>query len=198
MSLTRMLSSAVAPVVVAGVVAGCTASSPFSGSQRFADSQPQQLPPVQTSEVHSSALPPIDGSTSAVYQDPSTSPLFGQPQPGSAMVSADATGAPVGTTARDLSAGVTLGAMLGSWTVTSGPDRCTLNLTQTQSQTQGRYRASAPNCAIAPLALVSSWQLSGSQVQLYDASGSLIGALLQSSGRFIGTLTGGVGVSMVG
>jgi hypothetical protein len=40
--------------------------------------------------------------------------------------------------------------------------------------------------------------LAGSQVQLFDDGGSIIAALILSGNRFIGTLSGGQGISMVG
>ena len=45
---------------------------------------------------------------------------------------------------------------------------------------------------------VTSWQLTGSQVQLFDENGDIIAALILSGTRFIGTLAGGQGISMVG
>ena len=80
----------------------------------------------------------------------------------------------------------------------SGPDQCQLNLTQTQKAGSGRYRASAPACALTSLSAVASWTLAGSQVQLFDEGGNIIAALILSGNRFIGTLSGGQGISMVG
>ncbi len=60
------------------------------------------------------------------------------------------------------------------------------------------YRASAPGCQIQALAAVSSWQLSGTQVQLFNDANQIVGALLLTGDRFIGTLTGGQAVTMVG
>ena len=48
------------------------------------------------------------------------------------------------------------------------------------------------------LGTVASWQLAGTQVQLFDEKGNLIGALILSGNRFVGTLSGGQGISMVG
>ncbi len=107
-------------------------------------------------------------------------------------------GAQAGLATRNLSGGLTLQKLLGSWTIISGADQCKINLTQTVKSDTNRYRASAPNCTISTLTQLASWQLVGSQVQFYNNSGQLIGALLQSGNRFIGTLAGGMGVSMVG
>ena len=45
---------------------------------------------------------------------------------------------------------------------------------------------------------MASWQLVGSQVQLFDEAGDIIASLILSGNRFIGTLAGGQGISMVG
>jgi hypothetical protein len=82
--------------------------------------------------------------------------------------------------------------------VVSGQDQCALNLTQTQKTGTGRFRASAPACALKGLTTVSSWSLAGTQVQLFDDGGNIIGAMILSGNRFIGTLAGGQGISMVG
>jgi hypothetical protein len=48
------------------------------------------------------------------------------------------------------------------------------------------------------LNVVASWQLAGNQVQLFDENGDIVANLLLSGNRFIGTLAGGQGISMVG
>ncbi len=109
-----------------------------------------------------------------------------------------ANGVAPGVASRNLSGGLTIEKLLGSWTIISGADQCKINLTQTVKSDTNRYRASAPKCTISTLSALASWQLIGSQVQFFNNSGQLIGALLQSGNRFIGTLAGGNGVSMVG
>lgn len=114
------------------------------------------------------------------------------------QVAIDPTGAPTQVASRDLSGGLTSEKLLGSWTVISGADRCRVNLTQTAASGTERFRASAPNCTIDVLSGVASWQLAGTQVQFFSEGGQLIAALLQSGNRFIGTLSGGRGISMAG
>ena len=80
----------------------------------------------------------------------------------------------------------------------SGANQCAINLTQTQKTGTSRYRASAPACPLKGLTQVASWTVAGSQVQLFDENGNLIAALILSGNRFIGTLSGGTGISMVG
>ena len=69
---------------------------------------------------------------------------------------------------RDLSGPVTIEKLLGGWTVIAGATQCRLNLTYTAKGATGRYRASTPACGQATLAEVTSWQLLGNQIQLYD------------------------------
>ncbi|HHY48706.1 MAG TPA: AprI/Inh family metalloprotease inhibitor, partial [Alphaproteobacteria bacterium] len=131
----------------------------------------------------------------------------GQPQTGTAIqtastddsfVTLDAVGSVPNAPGRDLSGGLTIEKLLGGWTVVSGAEQCKLNLTYTSKAGTSRYRASAPGCQLAGLKVVASWQLAGSQVQLFDENGDMIAALILSGNRFIGTLAGGQGISMVG
>ncbi len=114
------------------------------------------------------------------------------------QVALDPNGQPTQVATRDLSGGLTAEKLLGSWTVISGADTCRVNLTQTAATGTERFRASAPNCTIDVLNGIASWQLAGTQVQFFSEGGQLIGALLQSGNRFIGTLSGGRGISMAG
>jgi hypothetical protein len=113
------------------------------------------------------------------------------------FVSTDAVGSVPQTQGRDLSGGLTYEKLLGGWTIVAGADQCRLNLTYTAKTGTSRYRASSPGCGLAGLNVVASWALAGSQVQLYDENGDIVANLLLSSGRFIGTLAGGTGISMV-
>lgn len=118
--------------------------------------------------------------------------------PDGSFVSIEPAGLPANVQTRDLSGGLTVQKMLGTWTVIAGANQCRLNLTQTTKPGTDRSRASAPNCTISVLASIASWKLAGTQVQFFNDGGQLIGALLQSGNRFIGTLAGGQGVSMAG
>lgn len=191
---------------------GACSSTRFGPSALSGGGTPQQLQPVTTATVQSESLPPIgtsaNGTTANAGAYPNangTYPNSGDPalagqqqQPDGSFVTVDATGTPIANSGRDLSDGVSVQKLLGTWTLVAGADRCQLNLTQTTKVGTGRYRASAPSCAVPVLSGVASWQLAGSQVQLFDNSGALISTLIQSGNRFIGTATGGVPVSMVG
>ena len=114
------------------------------------------------------------------------------------FVTLDAVGSVPEAPGRDLSGGLTIEKLLGGWTIVSGADQCKLNLTYTSKAGTSRYRASTPGCQLDGLKVVASWQLAGSQVQLFDENGDMIAALILSGNRFIGTLAGGQGISMVG
>jgi len=220
MKLQRGALSLAMVSALALVLAGCSSTS----QRTQAMSQPEQLQPVQNSTVASSALPPI-GQDGSIQQQPGglqqpaplSTPgqmaptLTGQPGANVApalgtqtaaadgtFVSLDAVGTVPAVPGRDLSGGLTEAKLLGGWTVVSGTTECRLNLTQTAKDGTSRYRASTPGCQLSQLAAVSSWQLAGSQVQLFDEGGNMVAALILSGNRFIGTLSGGQGISMVG
>lgn len=161
----------------------------------------QQLAPVQGGNVQTAALPPI-GPNGQVQ---GATDLSGNAPPplvpgGQQVATADPNAAATlpNSSGRDLTGGLTVEKLLGRWTVVSGTDQCAINLTQTQKGSTGRYRASAPSCVLPGISGVASWQLNGSQVQLYSESGGSIATLILSGNRFIGTLAGGQGISMVG
>ena len=114
------------------------------------------------------------------------------------FVTLDSVGAVPAAPGRDLSGGLTIERLLGGWTIVSGAEQCKLNLTYTAKTGTSRYRASTPGCGLTGLNVVASWQLTGSQVQLFDEAGDIIAALILSGNRFIGTLAGGQSISMVG
>ena len=200
--------------LVLGLALSACSTSRFGG---LGSSRPQavgNVNPVASSSVESQALPPIgatDGTITTAQgsglPDPGLNP--GDPAFGTQTQTASADGSFVslddvggGSTlsagGRDLSSPLTAAKLLGAWDLVAGADRCRLNLTQTIKTGTKRYRASTPGCAIAPLARVSSWQLAGTQIQLYDDAGAIIGSLLLSGNRFLGTLSGGIAVSMAG
>lgn len=193
-----------AAVFAAVLLAGCSTSR-FDSQQRV-NRAPQQLTPVTSSTVQSQSLPPIgaDGSTTANttsgFPNNSGDPaLIDQTaNADGSFVSLDDFGSNTTASGRDLSSPLTVTKLLGAWDVVAGGSTCRLNLTQTTKSGTSRYRASTPGCAIPAMANVASWQLAGTQIQLYDESGAIVGSLLQSGNRFIGTMSGGVAVSMAG
>ncbi|UJQ93668.1 AprI/Inh family metalloprotease inhibitor [Mariluticola halotolerans] len=205
MIIKRSMLGAVSVLAMAIFLAGCSSSRFDSGSSRQLGA-PQNLAPVQSSSVQSSSLPPLQGQDGMVTTNNTFDPNSGDPALSGqdsasidgSFVSLDDVGGATTPGGRDLSGSLTPAKLLGVWTVSASLQTCRLNLTQTTKSGTNRYRASAPNCEVPVLALVSSWQLTGSQVQLYDESGAIIGAFQLSGNRFIGTLSGGVAVTMEG
>jgi hypothetical protein len=205
--LPQMGKACFALALMATLLLGGCASTGIDVQNANAD---QQLASVPGGNVSTQALPPI--GPNGEVQGPATDATAGQQngmtpaQPNGTQVATNensiTTAAPVGalpnSAGRDLSGGLTIEKLLGRWTIVSGGDQCPINLTQTQKGSTGRYRASAPACVLKVLGTVASWQLSGTQVQLFDEKGNIIGALILSGNRFIGTLSGGQGISMVG
>lgn len=177
---------------------GLLLSACASTNVQVANAGTEQLAPVQTGNVSTSALPPI-GPNGEVQGPTSLAPADGSTQVATTTTTGlPATGGPPNSSGRDLSGGLTVEKLLGRWTVVSGAEQCAVNLTQTQKTGTSRYRASAPACSLKGLSGVSSWTVAGSQVQLFDDGGNIIAALILSGNRFIGTLSGGQGISMVG
>ncbi|GLQ16655.1 AprI/Inh family metalloprotease inhibitor [Maritalea porphyrae] len=194
------------------VLSACTStSSPFA-SRSTSSQPPEQLTPVDNGSVNKSSLPPVGqeptgngeisttANADATFSDDQfandTENLFGDTDP--SFVSLDDLNENTNVAGRDLTGPLTILKLLGVWTVQSGEETCRLNLTQSAKGATGRYRASSPGCAVPAIAAVSSWQLTGNQVQLFNEAGQLIGALLQNGDRFVGTMVGGQGISMVG
>lgn len=212
----RASVSAAAIGSLAFLLAGCSSM----GSQRTSMSQPEQLQPIQDGAVASTDLPTIGGAPGAQPVPLGVPPTPGQVNPsltGQPVLGGNQLGQPVQTAGtdggfvtldsvgsvpdapgRDLSGGLTIEKLLGGWTIVSGSQQCKLNLTYTAKAGTSRYRASTPGCEMPGLKVVASWQLAGSQVQLFDENGDMIAALILSGNRFIGTLAGGQGISMVG
>ncbi|WDR01660.1 AprI/Inh family metalloprotease inhibitor [Devosia algicola] len=84
----------------------------------------------------------------------------------------------------------------GVWTVVSGVSRCRLNLPMTAKSGTNKFRASAPGCVMPGLTNVASWQQVGNQVQIFDENNNMVAAVAQNGGGYIGTTSGGQGISM--
>lgn len=192
-----------AGLTLAALAAGC---SPTVGSRPNPFVTPPPSTPVATGTVQTSDLPPIGGQPAAATpqgQYPTnTTGLYdplNQTASSGGFVSLDGMSAPGNTMGgRDLSGALTMEKLLGGWTIISGAEQCRLNLTYTAKGSTGRYRASTPACNQPVLTTVASWQLLGNQIQLYNEADELVGTLLKSGDRFVGTLAGGQAVSMVG
>ena len=180
-----------------GIAVSVMLSACASTNVQVANAGTEQLAPVETGSVSTSALPPI-GPNGEVQGPAQLPPVDNTMVANTNSTALPPVGGAPNSTGRDLSGCLTIEKLLGRWTVVSGAQQCALNLTQTQKTGTSRYRASAPACSLQGLSAVSSWTVAGSQVQLFDDSGNIIAALILSGNRFIGTLSGGQGISMVG
>ena len=203
---------------------GCASSGASTSSTAYAENiTPIQNTPVASSNLpaigaNGQSMAPTDLNAPAALNpslQASATPGLQTPQPGvtdqfgnplvvasvapvdGTFVSTDALGTVPQTQGRDLTGGLSYEKLLGGWTVVAGASQCKLNLTYTAKTGTSRYRASTPGCALGGLSVVASWALAGSQVQLYDENGDIVANLLLSGNRFIGTLAGGTGISMV-
>lgn len=187
---------------VALVLSGCASSAVTTRNIASAET----ITPIQNTPVASADLNALPGTQVQQASLGAPAPLapgqIGQPAlvasaDGSFATLGGAGGAPT-TSSRDLSTGLTVEKLLGGWTVVSGTEQCKLNLTQTAKTGTSRFRASTPGCSLAGLTVVASWQLVGNQVQLFDENNDIVASLILSGNRFIGTLAGGQGISLVG
>ncbi len=186
-------------------LAGCASSGVTVST---VGQQDEQLAQVNQGNVQTSALPPIgpNGEVQSASQMDAgntiqplgTAPDGTQVANNNSIQTLPAPGALPNSSGRDLTGGLTVEKLLGRWTVLSGQTQCQLNLTQTAKSGTQRYRASSPACQLKGLTSVASWTLAGSQVQLFDEGGNIVAALILSGNKFIGTLSGGQGISMTG
>ncbi|WP_375451275.1 AprI/Inh family metalloprotease inhibitor [uncultured Devosia sp.] len=189
-------------------IVGCASSSNTANLNTI--QAPSTLRPVASSTVAQGTLPAI-GTTGAPAPGLSGQPVLGgvqaQPMGGYNTVPAGSTGLPpIGSSVQTANLnggmapmaqpGTVTGGPEGVWTVLAGTSQCRLNLPLTVKEGTSRYRASAPGCALPGLATVASWQQVGNQVQIFDENNTMVAAVAQSGGRYIGTLAGGQGISM--
>jgi hypothetical protein len=190
-------------VIATLALAGCASS----GVTTRNIATTENITPIQNTPVASSNLPALGDSSTVQTADNNslTQPAPLDPslpaQPASndgSFVTLGSVGSVPDVPGRDLTSGLTIEKLLGGWTVVAGADQCKLNLTYTTKTGTSRYRASTPGCTLQGLNVVASWQLVGTQVQLFDEAGDIIASLILSGNHFIGTLAGGQGISMVG
>lgn len=194
----RSLSTLTSLAVMALVVAACSPTSRTNTSNLNVVGAPQQLQPIQTTAVQTNSLPPLGGATGTVAPGLSGQPVLGG-QPANALPPLGATPgsfATAGTTGGSFASVPTASGPEGSWNVAAAGQSCQLNLPLTAKTGTNYYRASAPGCAIPQVASITGWQQVGSQLQLYDENGNIAAFLAPSSGRYIGTMSGGQALSM--
>jgi hypothetical protein len=201
----RGASSIAGLMAITLVVAACSPTSRTNTANLNVVTPAPQAQAVPSSTVQTGTLPPLGGATGTPAPGLSGNPVLGgQPSPmsststlppiGSATTVAS-TGGSITSVGAPMATGVSTGPE-GSWNVVAGGQTCRLNLPLTANTGTSYYRASAPGCAVPQIASVTGWQQVGSQLQLYDQNGNIAAFLAPSSGRYIGTISGGQAVSM--
>lgn len=189
--------SAIGLAAMTMALVGCTPASNTAGLNTLA--APSTLRPVQPSTVTQGNLPGI-GAPGVPAPGLSGQPILGgvaaQPATGFNTLPPIQSATVNGALAPLTQPGAVRSGPEGVWTIIAGANQCRLNLPLTLKDGTNYYRASAPGCAVSPLTTVAGWQQVGQQLQLYDINGNIVGSLVPSGGRYIGTLSGGVGVSM--
>jgi len=204
----RGASSIAGLAAVALLVAACSPTSRTNTANLNVVGTAPQAQAVQNSTVQSGSLPPLGGATGTPAPG-----LSGNPVLGGAPVNSTSTLPPIGSTTQTASLGAGTGAGSitsvgtpmstgvssgpeGAWNVVANGQTCRLNLPLTSKTGTNYYRASAPGCTVPQIASVTGWQQVGSQLQLYDDNGNIAAFMAPSSGRYIGTISGGQAVSM--
>lgn len=201
--------SAIGVAAIALVLAACTSTGSNTANLNTIGA-PAQLQAVPNSTVQQGTLPAI-GATGTPAPGLSGQPVLGGvPANQTAMATPGMTSMPATTTtapgaspsivsldplAQPGAAGISSGPE-GAWNVVSGTATCRINLPRTAKTGTTYFRASAPGCTVPQIAGVTGWQQVGSQLQLYDENGNIAAFLAPSSGRYIGTISGGQPISM--
>jgi hypothetical protein len=203
----RGASSIAGLAAIALLVAACSPTSRTNTANLNVVTPAPQAQALPSSTVQSGSLPPLGGATGTPAPGLSGNPVLG----GTPTPTASAAGSlpPIGSSTQVASTGAgsitSVGAPMatgvssgpeGAWNVVAGSQTCRLNLPLTAKTGTNYYRASAPGCAVPQIASVTGWQQVGSQLQLYDDNGNIAAFLAPSSGRYIGTISGGQAVSM--
>jgi len=188
----RGASSVAGLAAIALLLAGCSSTGRTNTANLNVIGQPSQAQPVQSSTVQQNSLPAIGAPGTPAPG------LSGQPVLGGAAAAPAAQPAGNGsfvTVGTPMATGAATGPE-GVWNVVASGQTCRLNLPMTAKTGTNYYRASAPGCTLPQIASVTGWQQVGSQLQLYDENGNIAAFLAPSSGRYIGTMSGGQAVSM--
>jgi hypothetical protein len=196
--------SAVGVAAIALVLAACQSTGSNTANLNTIGA-PAQLQAVPNSTVQQGTLPAIGATgtpapglsgqpvlggvpTQTAMATPGTLPATTMPGSSPSIVSLDPMAQPGAT-------GIGAGPE-GTWNVASGTATCRINLPRTAKTGTTYFRASAPGCTVPQIASVTGWQQVGSQLQLYDENGNIAAFLAPSSGRYIGTVSGGQPISM--
>lgn len=214
----RFLSRAVALAVPLTVLVACDSSQRFGGygsSGSLARAEPAAPPPPLTAapsldDADTQTLPPPPGSGAIAGTAPLPPPAPGgltsglPPAPGTSPAPGGVATAP-GNLPRVATAPVpsapaaapTRTGVTGNWSLTeSAGNRCRITLSSAPKL--DLYGAGTNGCKATELQRVNAWELSGSEVILYESGGAVVARLRQSGdGAFSGVSTrSGAPISM--
>lgn len=142
---------ATASVVSVLALAACSSYAP--PPPRIAPLAPQPVNPVA-----SQALP------APVMTQPTTDMAMGQP-----------TGPAIAPANPGVAADVRKADLIGGWTLASAGETCQLSMNLTTWS--GGFRASTRGCVSDELKAIGAWDVSGKEILLKDASGSVVARL---------------------
>lgn len=184
-SATRVLALMLASTVV---LASCQSSRIGALQTRQA---PAPLTPAPSGQVTSGQLPPPtqpDAATQAAQQNGD----FPNAPEGTQVAAAPTVQANTQISAS--SEPVTKESVLGRWVTQTGGGQCDVFLSLTKWS--AGFRAASRGCP-GDAASISSWNLSGNQVVLYDTNGNKLATLFKGSGKQLnGQTTNGAAISM--
>lgn len=174
-------TGALATAILALALAGCQ-SERFS---RLDTRGPAPLPAAPAGTVTAGQLPPpAQPGTTDASQFPEAPVADGTAADGESQIAALEQNAPQ----------ITTGSVAGVWNANVGGQSCRIATPQTRFG-QG-YRAGPLRCP-SPLDGVRSWNVSGSQLALYDDNGEVLARLYSSGGeRFDGQTSAGQAISL--
>lgn len=168
----------------------------FRPAPRANPQAPAPLTPAPSSEVESSALPPPPGASTTTALPPPAAPAPGAPAasgvgtaPGVSLgtpqpPSGTAPAAPprVATAPAAPAPAPTRSGLVGNWSVSEAAG-ASCRITLSSAPKLDLYGAGTSGCQNKELQRINAWELSGSEVILYEPGGGVVARLRQAGGQ---------------
>lgn len=169
----------------------------FRPAPRANAQAPAPLTPAPSSEVESSALPPPPGASTTTALPPPGAPAPGAPAatgvgtapgvslgapqtpPGTAPTAPRVATAPTPATP---AAAPSRSGLVGNWSVSEAAG-ASCRITLSSAPKLDLYGAGTSGCQNKELQRVNAWELSGSEVILYEPGGGVVARLRQAGGQ---------------
>lgn len=170
---------------------------PFRPAPRANPQAPAPLTPAPSSEVESSALPPPPGASTTTALPPPGAPAPGAPTtPGVGTAPGVSLGAPqtppgaapaasrvaTAPTSAAPAAAPSRTGLVGNWSVSEAAG-ASCRITLSSAPKLDLYGAGTSGCQNKELQRVNAWELSGSEVILYEPGGGVVARLRQAGGQ---------------